>query len=531
MRASIPLYLWALPAMLAAMIVWLRREKRLTGQRRGLRSLYRLSEEIFAIPSSEGIQRHLELSLPRVAPVKAVTMYLHNRLNETLDPASSDSPERSIPIQSTPGNPGAGVAACFQDRTLLAVSDIRSSPWLPGRDLDTNQVLFIPMLARGEPFGVLEIGLNAKMRSFQVDYQAAAQHLGNQIGLALQLLEQQSVREQLFRSEKLAAAANLISGVASELRVPLEVIAGRAKQLSLKEGASPELEAIVQQSEKASDLLSHLVSFSNRGAAPTTALDLHSLLRRLVEFRETEWKVRGVRHQLSIASHALLVNGAASQLEQAFLDLFIQAEWPSTEAVDRAIEVTTSMLGKLAVIHIAYPASKPHEDSQSLQVARGIFLSHGGSLRSMAPRPGWHAYEVQLPLVDAPASQPGGSPDPPQRQLTVLLVEPDPDARRHILPLLTARNHRVIPILNAEEGADLLDRFPFDAVLCSDRLQGANWVDLHRRSRKKAGSFILLTEGYDEEVASSLRLEHARLLRKPMLDAELDKALRGIDEE
>ncbi|MBK5290635.1 MAG: hypothetical protein JJE04_02940 [Acidobacteriia bacterium] len=526
------LYFLAAPALLGAITVWLRREKRHSEQRRGLRSLYLLSEEILAIPSAAGIQRQLELRLPRIAQAGAVTIYLHNRLNATLDPASSHSPARSIPIHVASGSPGAGVTACFHNKTLLAVSDTSRSPWLPGAELDTARVLFIPMLARGEPYGVLQIGLNANMRWFQEDYQAAVQHMGNQIGLALQLLEQQSVREQLFRSEKLAAAAHLISGVASELRTPLDIIQGRARQLSRQEGASPELAAIVLQSAKASDLLSHLVSFSRHGSAAPAPLDLNALLRNLVQFREQEWKVRGVHLELSIAAEALPVSGAASQLEQAFLDLFIRSEWPGSEAAERTIAVSTSMVARFAVVHIAYPAAKPHDDSASLHAVRGIFLSHGGSLRTVTPRPGWHAFEVQLPLLDEQAIQPGtGSPDPPSRQLTLLLVEPDPDARRHLIPLLVARGHRIIPILNVEEGADLLERFPFDAVLCSDRLPGANWVDLHRHSRQKAGSFILLTEGYDEDPAGTLRLEHARSLRKPVLEAELDKILRAIEVE
>ena len=45
-----------------------------------------------------------------------------------------------------------------------------------------------------------------------------------QIGVAIRLLDQRSVQEQLYRTEKLAAVGRLISGVVNELQMPLASI-------------------------------------------------------------------------------------------------------------------------------------------------------------------------------------------------------------------------------------------------------------------------------------------------------------------
>ena len=57
-----------------------------------------------------------------------------------------------------------------------------------------------------------------RARVFSRDEQTLTQHLANQIGVAIKLLDQRSVREQLFRTEKLAAVGQLISGIVNDLR-------------------------------------------------------------------------------------------------------------------------------------------------------------------------------------------------------------------------------------------------------------------------------------------------------------------------
>ena len=58
------------------------------------------------------------------------------------------------------------------------------------------------MMAQSEVIGVLELDQDDRVRDFTPDEQALAQHLGNQIGVAIRLLDQRTVQEQLFRTEK-----------------------------------------------------------------------------------------------------------------------------------------------------------------------------------------------------------------------------------------------------------------------------------------------------------------------------------------
>src|SRR5207247_6549321 len=126
-------------------------------------------------------------------------------------------------------------------------------------------LMFVPMFVQGEVVGVLEIGRDKGSRTFRRDEQMLAQHLANQVGLAIQLVGQRSVREQLFRIEKLAAVGRLISGVVNELQTPLASISELALRAVERMRSSPaerEIAAIAAEAKNAAGMVARLVSFA-----------------------------------------------------------------------------------------------------------------------------------------------------------------------------------------------------------------------------------------------------------------------------
>ena len=127
------------------------------------------------------------------------------------------------------------------------------------------------------------------MRDFTADEQALAQHLGNQIGVAIRLLDQRSVQEQLFRTEKMAAVGRLISGVVNELQTPLASITSLANKALDKAHGGPaerEVSAIAAEATKAAGMVSRLISYAAAEQVDARPVDVSGLLRSLIEFRE-----------------------------------------------------------------------------------------------------------------------------------------------------------------------------------------------------------------------------------------------------
>ncbi|MGA3098975.1 MAG: GAF domain-containing protein [Bryobacteraceae bacterium] len=526
--------------VLAAYLLW-SRERRLRKQRERLRSTYQLGEEILGASSTGALLKRISEALPGILGVTRVHLYVYNRAARTLEAAVEGGGEPvSISLSSPPAGTSAGAVACFHYRTLLVIPDIARSPFPISADEGEQapqSLLFVPMLAQGEVMGVLELDQDDRPRDFPADEQALAQHLGNQIGVALRLLDQRSVQEQLFRTEKLAAVGRLISGVVNELRTPLASIsewAGKALEKGRPGPAEREIAAISSEANKAAEIVARLVTF---GAETPEArpVSITALLRSLVEFRESDWKASGIRVENLVSREQLYVLGSEGQLEQVFLNLLVHAEQSLAEAPQKVITIRTSVLAKRLVVEIGFTAppesGKAEETASVLGLARSVMAGHGGEVRLILGNNQEPRFEVELPAAarDRTAAAAAGPLGDLSRVLTTLLIEPDEAAQRHLLGLLSARACRVVPVGNSDTGLELAQRMRFDAAFCSVHAPGLNWVELSERMQSRVDGFILLSDGYDAELSADFEDDGRFVLPKPVQEPELDRVLRSID--
>ena len=265
-----------------------------------------------------------------------------------------------------------------------------------------RSLLFVPMLAQNEAVGVLALHHSERVHYFSDTEQAAMQHLANQVAAALKLQEQQAIREQLFRSEKLAAAGQLISDVANELRSPLESIAMLASAIEAQEndGHARELESIANEAQRASEIVARLVSFAQVEQSQVEPLDLNALLASVLRFRAPEWKAKDIEIKAQLSGKAATVLASPGQMEQVLLNLLVEAEKSAAEAPEKTITVSSSLLGRHVLIEISYLTrshDQPKTDSSDgdhaasetlgLGVSRGIIKSYGGEFREVRLSP------------------------------------------------------------------------------------------------------------------------------------------------
>ncbi|HWB95178.1 MAG TPA: GAF domain-containing protein [Bryobacteraceae bacterium] len=542
-----PIALAAIGAVLVLMgFIWWSREQRLRTQREVLRRAYQLGEEILGAPSEADILKRTSLVLPEIFGVNGSRLYLHNRANKTLEvPELRQTEERiSIPLAAPPNGTQAGAVACFHYRTLLSIPDAAHSPFpLTSQDgsKPPKSLLFVPMFAQGEIIGVMELDQSDRIRDFSPDERALAQHLGNQIGVAIRLLEQRSVREQLFRTEKLAAVGRLLSGVVEELQAPLVSISRFADAALADRGrARASLQALSVETRRAGDIVARLVSFAGSEQAQAKPLDVNQILRNLIEFREREWKTRGIRVRDLTAQEPLLVLGSQGQLEQVFLNLLVYAEQALTEASEKSIVVRSSLLAKRILVEITYsgppevpdPFAGGSDDSiaPGLGVCSSIVAGHGGEVRLVQVAGADPRFEIELPWSPRERSAPRSGDSEtvtPQYPATVLLMEADPAGERHLSGLLTARGCRVVPVQNTDLGLDLAQRLHFDIAVCSVHAPGLNWVELSERMQSLVGCFVLLSEAYDAELIENFEGENRFVISKPVEDQQLDRVFQA----
>lgn len=538
--------LFALALLLAA---WWFRERRLDRQRRAVRASYTLSEDIIAASSPEDIAEKLAAALPLVVHATSSQLYVYSRGAKCLERVStSSSPEPMVaPVEDPPdGLPNAAVV-CFRNRTPLSIPDVRRNPLVKVESIAglPRSAHFVPLIAHQEALGVLQVENDRSVGYFSVEDQAALQHLANQIGAALKLQEQQAMREQLFRGEKLAATGQLISAVAGELQAPLESISQLTASLQSYGGQPVPAMDVMQlaaEAERASEIVARLVSFAQQDSAHPHPVDVAALLAGLAQFREPEWRQMDLRIQNHLGAGTAPVLGVAGQIEQVLLTLLVHAEQRAIASPTKTITLKTSVLAGRVLVEIDYSVSPsaeaepdpftdaPPQEGRALsfEVCRGIMRNHGGEIRPRR-RAGAFGFELDLPTIhdqDEPAGT-ASALSHPGAPLTLMLVETDANASRQLMTLLGARGHRVIPAA-AEEAVEMAQRLHFDAVFWTIRPGRGGWSEFHERVRASVSAFVLLSDGFNQELAASLEQNGGFLLARPVQEAALDRILNEI---
>ena len=552
MPVALPLGVFAIAAIIFA--VW-RRDERLRGQREMLRRAYELGEEILGASSADQILEKVRVVVPRIFGVTSAQLYLYNRSAKPLEAVDRNADQASIPLTAPPEGPQAGAVACCHYRTLLAIPDTSRSPFpvtgQPGRAGTPDaprSLLFVPMLAQGEVLGILQMDQRDHARVFSREEQTLTQHLANQIGVAVRLLDQRSVREQLFRTEKLAAVGQLISGIVNDLRTPLAAIASltQAAQLAQAAGnglagpAGVDLAGIAAEAHRAAGIVDRLVGFAGTGPAQTQLVDLNALLLNLIEFREREWKVRGIRARCLLAEEPATVLGSHGQLEQVFLNLLVHAEQSLSEASEKLITIRSSVVARRILVEIGYsgpkaadpfvPGAGDPSGGAGLGVCRSLITGYGGEIRLVQQAAGDPAFQVELPY-GAREKPSGPAPENGRdgaHTLTALVIEPAEAIQTQLRGLLSGRGYRVVPVHSSDEGLDLAQRLRFDAIFCSVHAPGLNWVETAEQLKTRVGGFVLLSDSYNADLSADFAGERRFVLAKPVDERQLDRVLEAI---
>ena len=536
---ALPPYFWLVLLVLAALgvAIWWARTQQLDAQRRSMRAFYTLNEQIFAAPSPAEIAERLAETLPSILQATTVRLYLYDRRTASLEsvPTAADPAPVAFPLEGSVEGLAAGAVKCFQTQAPVNIADVRrnalvNAGWKAGM---SRSAIFAPLLAQQDVLGVIEVGSTRRLGFFTPEEQATLHHLANQVAASLKLEEQQAVREQLFRSEKLAATGQLISGVASDLRAPLERIPEVASSLIGADGSSQierGLKQLTAEAQRAAEIVSRLVSFARPAETGARLVDVNALGSGLLQFREPEWKTLGLRVQNHLSPEPALVLGVQGQIEEVFLNLLVAAEQAAARSTAKTLEVSSSLLAGRVVVEIHYPDDGPAAVAveSNLEVCRAIVQNHGGELR-MRSQSGCMSFNVDLPLA------PGGDPRPvrsapaaARRVLTLMLVDADLGAQRQLLGLLAAHGHRVVPA-RPEEAGDLAHRLRFDGVVWALRPGGAKWSDFQERLRELIPTFVLVSDGYDADLAASLQESGGYLLGRPLEEPELERVLGAVE--
>lgn len=530
-------------------LLWLR-HRRLRGRaRRTIRRMHNLCEELLSAASVEDLARKLRSIAPRALGVSAVSVYRYDRITETLArlPIQGNGPAETIRLDADAGTLDAAVALCYRNRTPLYVPNTHKSS-LFFRERPNNlpfAIALLPMFAKEELVGVLHAESHEKQIPFSNDELSVLQHVANQFGLVLKILEQQTRREQLARSEKLAVTGQLISGVAGELKAPLESIFSLShRMLDAGEG---EARAILMESLKVSSILSRLSQVVGPQQGEAATIEVNQSLQRILDSFARDQVGSELEVEARLSREPLWTVGVASQLEDVLGNLVVLAGQAASQSQEPKLVIETEGNSRRVQVAIRYGAlvydevfpptpSRPGQrEALSFSLCRGILHSLGGDLRIHRAGETSCRMEIEFPAAFPTQRQaePRSRPKKRTESLTAILLEPDLAAQRRLVSYLASKGHRAIPVTSEGEAMELLRRLRIHAIFCAVRTGAGpatgNWADFFDRTRHMARNFVLLSDGIDTEASTLFPNGEGYVLHKPLETGELDRLLDRME--
>jgi signal transduction histidine kinase len=242
--------------------------------------------------------------------------------------------------------------------------------------------------------------------------------------------ERLNLERSLRQSDKLASVGQLAAGLAHEIGTPLGIIGGRAEFLLRRPRAAGEirdnLEIIRSQIDRIAGIVRQLLEFSRRREPAVRSVDLVQLLATVTGLLEHKIAEKNIIVDLQIAPSLPNIKGDPHQLQQVFINLFVNSL--HALANDGIIKISAERLntpveqdcgngdeGRLRLVFEDNGAGIPAEHlgqvfdpffttkdvgegtGLGLSVAYGIIKDHQGEIRVESRLGEYTRFEIVLP--------------------------------------------------------------------------------------------------------------------------------------
>jgi len=383
--------------------------------------------------------------------------------------------------------------------------------------------------------------------------------------------ERERLRGQLLQAQKLEAVGTMASGLAHDFNNILMGLQGLISLLLREAGKDQRLRDRLREMEihirRGSEITKQLLNFSAGGPSEIRATDLNSFLAKALRLFERTH--RGVMTHLEAASSLPPVEINESQMDQVFMNLFINADQAmpgggnlfvttayrhlnDTEAAslglapggyvtaavrDTGTGIDPQILGR---IFDPFFTTKPKGVGTGLGLASayGIVKNHGGGI-TVESLPGTGStFTVYLPVARAQAAkteQAGGVPSegPLEGTETVLIVDDEEINLNVMEEILGILGYRILTATSGQEAvAVYAEKWQeIDLVIMDLVMPGIGGAAAYESMREFNPLLkVILISGYAQNFQTASLVEQGcrDFIQKPFQIEELARTIRRV---
>jgi len=222
--------------------------------------------------------------------------------------------------------------------------------------------------------------------------------------------ETKKLKDGLRDTDRLANVGRLVSGLAQELKSPLQGVLGNAEVLAATDHNGPaaqELHELRENATRAVGIVRNLLVFTEANSLNRRWHNLNELVSTAIDSRRSELTAAGVRVSLEGAPRLPLVYVDGRQLERVIATLL--GRWAKDGRAVAAATVVVSTQRRAAderlIISLDDPSTSVDEDdptwSGDLDACRRVLETHGGALEVERLPAGGFGCRLELPVTAA----------------------------------------------------------------------------------------------------------------------------------
>ena len=293
-----------------------------------------------------------------------------------------------------------------------------------------RMMMDLPLILANDVVGLVRIFF-AEARDFSEEELEFAEAIAEQCSYAIdkaRLIERQRIEYQHLagKTEKLSSLGRLAAGIAHEINNPLggillygtNLIKKTPKEGPLHEG----LEVIINETMRCKHIIQDLLEFS-RDRPPSKAMaNINNIIEKTLSILENEFRLKHILIKRNLLKEMPEIFLDASQLEQVFVNLLINAieatqvggavsirshlgperEWVRVEIADTGCGIAPEHLAK---IFEPFFSTKPKGTGLGLAVSYGIVQNHQGTIWATSQLGQGTCFTVELPIVPGTEAQ------------------------------------------------------------------------------------------------------------------------------
>ena len=447
----------------------------------------------------------------------------------------------------------------IQTKRPLILADAQQDPRFTNW-LDMKQIrgwLCIPLLVRDRLIGFITLDSYQEAIYSHEDADLAL-NFASQVAVAVEnarLHEDlqahfktlRQAQERLVQSEKLAAVGELVAGVAHELNNPLAAVVLYAQLLQYKtndKGLSKDLDQIVTQSQRASNIVRGLLDFARQRPPERKLVDLREVIDAALALVSYEFRSNNIAYATHYPPHLPLTMADSHQLQQVLVNLLNNARQAISDVQDQGhidvrVEIGPSLyLGQevadqqmiriqiqddgpgiprhlVSRIFDPFFTTKPAGVGTGigLSICHGIVAEHDGYIWAESTLGEGAVFWLEIPLVTedetetqhASVSMPqfmraangaGEGRVSAKTAVSVLIID-DEASLRHIMGrALKKQGYDITIAADGQEGLDYVDDHSYDLILCDIRMPGMSgaafyhYLQAHKPEQAKRIMFM-----------------------------------------